>query len=145
MISDADADGQGVIRYEEFLNMMKIKMAERDPMEEIRKAFRLFDDDGSGRITFKVSEMSLCVCMCVYVCVETEQAGTEVPSSVWRYMRGVCVEIYVRGVCGDICVRCVCVWRYMCEVCVCVCREIFVRCVCVESEESCERIGRGHS
>eukprot|EP00923_Selenidium_pygospionis_P006803 GHVN01011685.1.p1 GENE.GHVN01011685.1~~GHVN01011685.1.p1 ORF type:complete len:102 (-),score=30.92 GHVN01011685.1:429-734(-) len=53
MISDADADGQGVIRYEEFLNMMKIKMAERDPMEEIRKAFRLFDDDGSGRITFK--------------------------------------------------------------------------------------------
>mmetsp|Transcript_124075 Transcript_124075/g.185454 ORF Transcript_124075/g.185454 Transcript_124075/m.185454 type:complete len:81 (+) Transcript_124075:360-602(+) len=32
---------------------MTVKMAERDPREEILKAFRLFDDDNSGRITLK--------------------------------------------------------------------------------------------
>jgi centrin-3 len=29
------------------------KIMDRDPIEEIRKAFQLFDDDGSGKITLK--------------------------------------------------------------------------------------------
>lgn len=29
------------------------RILERDPIEEIRKAFKLFDDDGSSRITLK--------------------------------------------------------------------------------------------
>lgn len=53
MIADVDKDGSGVIDYNEFLDMMTSKMAERDPKEEMMKAFRLFDDDETGKISFK--------------------------------------------------------------------------------------------
>merc|ERR1712072_1413319 len=52
MIADVDKDGSGVIEYPEFMDMMTQKMAGRDPREEMMKAFRLFDDDDTGRITF---------------------------------------------------------------------------------------------
>ncbi len=48
MIADIDTDGSGTIDFNEFLEMMTAKMSERDPMEEIIKAFRLFDDDETG-------------------------------------------------------------------------------------------------
>merc|ERR1712022_30554 len=44
MISDVDDDGSGTIEYEEILKMMTHK---------ILKAFRLFDDDETGKISFK--------------------------------------------------------------------------------------------
>lgn len=53
MISDIDKDGSGTIDFEEFLQMMTAKMGERDSREEIMKAFRLFDDDETGKISFK--------------------------------------------------------------------------------------------
>jgi centrin-1 len=53
MIADVDKDGSGVIDFPEFLDMMTSKMAERDPREEMIKAFRLFDDDETGKISFK--------------------------------------------------------------------------------------------
>src|SRR5882757_6796446 len=53
MIADADKNGTGVIDFPEFLDMMTGKMAERDPREEMLKAFRLFDDDETGKISFK--------------------------------------------------------------------------------------------
>jgi Ca2+-binding EF-hand superfamily protein len=53
MISDIDKDGSGTIDFEEFLQMMTAKMGERDSREEIMKAFRLFDDDDTGKISFK--------------------------------------------------------------------------------------------
>ena len=53
MIADIDRDGSGTIDFPEFLEMMSSKMAERDPREEIMKAFRLFDDDETGKISFK--------------------------------------------------------------------------------------------
>merc|ERR1712146_54848 len=48
MISDVDDDGSGTIEYEESL-----KILNRDPKDEILKAFRLFDDDETGKISFK--------------------------------------------------------------------------------------------
>ena len=42
-----------MIDFPEFLDMMTQKMAERDPREEMLKAFRLFDDDETGKISFK--------------------------------------------------------------------------------------------
>jgi centrin-1 len=53
MIADIDKDGSGTIDFEEFLQMMTAKMGERDSREEIMKAFRLFDDDETGKISFK--------------------------------------------------------------------------------------------
>ena len=52
-IADVDTNGSGVIDYNEFLDMMTQKMAERDPREEMLKAFRLFDDDETGKISFR--------------------------------------------------------------------------------------------
>merc|ERR1712111_293218 len=53
MISDIDKDGSGTIDFTEFLEMMTSKMSEKDSREEILKAFRLFDDDESGKISFR--------------------------------------------------------------------------------------------
>merc|ERR1719379_53899 len=53
MIADVDKDNSGVIDFPEFLDMMTQKMAERDPREEMLKAFKLFDDDETGKISFK--------------------------------------------------------------------------------------------
>ena len=53
MIADIDKDGSGTIDFEEFLQMMTAKMGERDSREEIMKAFRLFDEEGRGKIGIK--------------------------------------------------------------------------------------------
>ena len=51
MILDVDDDGGGTMKYEEFLQMMTHKIFNRDPKDEIMKAFRLFDDDETGKIS----------------------------------------------------------------------------------------------
>ncbi|ROL41094.1 Centrin-1 [Anabarilius grahami] len=53
MIADIDKEGSGVINFNDFLSMMTQKMSEKDSKEEILKAFRLFDDDCTGKISFK--------------------------------------------------------------------------------------------
>lgn len=57
---NADFDGTGgadgvasVITYPQFVQLMSKKMSERDSREEMLKAFRLFDDDETGKISFK--------------------------------------------------------------------------------------------
>lgn len=53
LISEVDRDGSGTVNYNEFLVMMTTKMSERDSREEMIKAFRLFDDDETGKISFR--------------------------------------------------------------------------------------------
>merc|ERR1712196_300215 len=51
MIQDVDDDGSGTIEFPEFMTMMSQKILNRDPKDEILKAFRLFDDDETGKIS----------------------------------------------------------------------------------------------
>lgn len=53
IILDVDREGTGQIEYSDFLDVMTIKMKERDPVEEMKKAFRLFLDDDGDKITLK--------------------------------------------------------------------------------------------
>ncbi|CAF2832439.1 unnamed protein product [Rotaria sp. Silwood2] len=53
MISDIQKENAGTIDFNDFLQLMSQKMAEKDSKEEILKAFRLFDDDSTGKISFK--------------------------------------------------------------------------------------------
>ncbi|KAI8913836.1 hypothetical protein DFJ77DRAFT_50672 [Powellomyces hirtus] len=53
MIAEVDRSGSGVIDFNDFLELMTSKMSEKDSREEIVKAFRLFDDDDTGKISFK--------------------------------------------------------------------------------------------
>ena len=50
LVNDADKEGTGTISFGDFLEMMSAKMAERDPLDEIKKAFRLFDSEERGKI-----------------------------------------------------------------------------------------------
>ncbi|XP_070073497.1 uncharacterized protein [Drosophila takahashii] len=53
MIAEIDKDCSGRIVFNDFLHLMTMKMAEKDTKEEILKAFRLFDDDETGKISFR--------------------------------------------------------------------------------------------
>ncbi|NWR90541.1 CETN1 protein, partial [Furnarius figulus] len=53
IISDIDKEGTGRISFDDFLAVMTQKMAEKDYKEEILKAFKLFDDDETGKISLQ--------------------------------------------------------------------------------------------
>lgn len=52
-VEGAGGDEIAVITFPQFLQLMTKKMSERDTREEMLKAFRLFDDDETGKISFK--------------------------------------------------------------------------------------------
>ena len=54
MITDLDKNKSGNIDFEEFLDMMTARMSDKDTREDIQKVFRLFDDDGTGRMGARV-------------------------------------------------------------------------------------------
>jgi centrin-1 len=53
LVAQVDKDGSGTVDFTEFLGMMTAKMGDRDSREEMIKAFRLFDDDETGKISFR--------------------------------------------------------------------------------------------
>jgi len=53
MVKDIDADGNATIEYGEFVDMMNGKMSGKDPIEEMKKAFLLFDTAAAGKIGLK--------------------------------------------------------------------------------------------
>lgn len=53
MIGEVDPEGSGKLSFEDFLTLMSQKMSEKDSKQEILKAFRLFNEDGTGKISFQ--------------------------------------------------------------------------------------------
>ena len=53
IMKEYDHDGSGMISFDDFIEVCTIKTAERDPMEEIMYAFKLFDEDNTGKISIK--------------------------------------------------------------------------------------------
>ena len=52
MMKKVDKDGSGSIEFDEFLQLMSEKISERNPLEELKKVFRIYDEDDSGTINF---------------------------------------------------------------------------------------------
>ena len=53
IIHEYDTDDTNLITYDNFYKTVGEMMIKRDPLEEIRRAFRLFDIDGTGKISVR--------------------------------------------------------------------------------------------
>jgi len=53
MTDQIDKKSTGKVSFNDFLSLMTSKLAEKDNKEEINKAFKLFDRDQIGKITFQ--------------------------------------------------------------------------------------------
>merc|ERR1711998_1833 len=53
MVKEMDKDGDATVDFEEFCIMLAEKMNQKDGKEEMMKGFKLFDDDKTGKISFK--------------------------------------------------------------------------------------------
>merc|ERR1712072_1054533 len=53
MLADIDKDGNGTIEFGEFMELMTAKLSDKDMKDDMIKAFGLFDDDNTGKITMK--------------------------------------------------------------------------------------------
>merc|ERR1712072_117023 len=53
MVDDLDKDGNGTIDWDEFMLLMGGKMSDKDMKDDMIKAFKLFDSDNAGKVSFK--------------------------------------------------------------------------------------------
>ncbi|CAN0000176.1 unnamed protein product [Ascophyllum nodosum] len=53
MLVDVDKEGAASVSFNDFIQMVTPKILARDPKEEIMKIFALFDEDGTGGISFR--------------------------------------------------------------------------------------------
>lgn len=53
LLRDHDKTNSGLLEWDDFNRIMSERIAARDPMDEIRKAFALFDDDATGKISLR--------------------------------------------------------------------------------------------
>ncbi|GMG35933.1 unnamed protein product [Ambrosiozyma monospora] len=53
IINKYDVEDKKLISYNDFYDYVATKIIERDPLDEIKRAFSLFDDDGTGTISLK--------------------------------------------------------------------------------------------
>lgn len=53
ILRDHDDTGHGLMDFDNFAKIMSERILARDPMEEIRRAFQLFDDDNTGKISLR--------------------------------------------------------------------------------------------
>ncbi len=51
MIKDIDENGNGVIEFDEFLDMMTARISDVNPKEDLERVFKLFDDDRTQEIS----------------------------------------------------------------------------------------------
>lgn len=52
-INKYDRDGRHLMHYDDFFTVAGEMILQRDPIEEIKRAFELFDEDHTGKISFK--------------------------------------------------------------------------------------------
>ncbi|CED82506.1 ca2-binding ef-hand superfamily protein [Phaffia rhodozyma] len=53
ILQEADRAGEGIMRFDAFEKTMTALLLARDPKEEIHRAFKLFDDDNTGKISIR--------------------------------------------------------------------------------------------
>lgn len=53
ILTEMNRESSEFLSYNDFVSIMSQKYTEKDVMDEIRKAFQLFDDDNTGFITIK--------------------------------------------------------------------------------------------
>merc|ERR1711865_53551 len=53
MLAKTDEDGNGTVQYEEFVDLVSGRLDRKDPEQEIKDGFAMFDTDNKGFINFK--------------------------------------------------------------------------------------------
>jgi len=51
ILLEVDPEKEGSISFDEFVHIMSFKLKEKDSTEEMMRAFKLFDEENSGKIT----------------------------------------------------------------------------------------------